>query len=147
MDACVQKPLSEAQLRRLTDDLFQSDPPSEIAPVDDAPLLDPEAIRASYPMSHQAMVNVVGLFRESCTERVRQMVEALDHANPRSLAKAAHALRGSLGMFASSSTIKLAASLEERGKQDNLADARELLERLEAAILALQPMLDQLLRS
>ena len=144
MDGCLKKPMAEADLRRLVAETSRGDCPV-IGPSATPWGLDPRSIRASYPMSDEAMANVIGLFRESCVERTRQMAEALDRGNATLLATAAHALRGSLAMFAASNTLELVASLEQLGKDGKLVGARVILGRFEMAIKALQPTLDHLL--
>ena len=106
--------------------------------------LDPESIRAAFPMAPSALSLVVRLFRESCVERLGRMEEDLKSADLVGVAQGAHALRGSLGMFASASTLRILVDLENEARQGDLDSARQLLPRLVEAIANLKPTLDQL---
>jgi HPt (histidine-containing phosphotransfer) domain-containing protein len=86
----------------------------------------------------------VVLFRESCTDRLTQIEQALGTHSASEIASHAHALKGSLGMFASRKSIDVIEKLENEALVGNYESVRRLLETLRHAIDCLEPTLDRL---
>ena len=70
---------------------------------------------------------------------------ALEGRKAEDVAKAAHALKGLVGNFFAGDALKVAAELEEAGRQGDLRRAEELCERLGAEIARLEQSLARLL--
>jgi HPt (histidine-containing phosphotransfer) domain-containing protein len=106
--------------------------------------LDPDEIRSSYPMTTATMSLVVKLFQESSVDRLDRIRQALATGDRDEVLRNAHALKGSLGMFASARTLEIVSELELKVKQGQLNQVTSLFMTLEFAIASLQPTLDQL---
>jgi HPt (histidine-containing phosphotransfer) domain-containing protein len=106
--------------------------------------LAPEEILADFPMTSEAMSLVVRLFRESAVENLSKIRQALEVHDDSKFFTSTHALKGSLGMFASRLTLELLSEVETKVKEGGLESARELFENLAQAIESLEPTLKRL---
>ena len=76
------------------------------------------------------LAELVELFVEDASARLESLREALNVGDADSIAKTAHALKGSAGNLGASRMTRVAAQLETLGRSGNLESAEDLLEQL-----------------
>jgi HPt (histidine-containing phosphotransfer) domain-containing protein len=88
---------------------------------------------------------VAGTFLESTPPLLIEMREALAAANPASVSRIAHRLRGSLANFGADDAVQAASRLEKMGAEGDLAGADDACETLMEGYDALRTGLERLL--
>jgi signal transduction histidine kinase/CheY-like chemotaxis protein len=88
---------------------------------------------------------VAGTFLESTPPLLVEMREALAAANPASVSRIAHRLRGSLANFGADDAVQAASRLEKMGAEGDLAGADDACETLMEGYDALRTGLERLL--
>lgn len=78
------------------------------------------------------LAELVEVFVEDASARLKTLREALNQADADGVAKIAHTLKGSAGNLGASRMAHLAAQLEERGRSGNLDGAEDLLGELDS---------------
>jgi HPt (histidine-containing phosphotransfer) domain-containing protein len=91
------------------------------------PTLDFERVEEATGGDYEFMKELVDLFLEDATERLRELEAALATNDAEQLGKCAHKLKGSSANVGADHMSHLAKSLEERAKQSNLDQADELV--------------------
>jgi len=71
------------------------------------------------------------LFLEDAPGVLSRIKRALSRRDARELTAAAHALKGSVGMFSTKSAFEAARALEDMGKRGNLSGGKKAYEALE----------------
>ena len=84
---------------------------------------------------------IIQMFLEDCPVRVGEIRAAVIAGNGPALVSSAHALKGSAAYLSASIVRGCAADLERMGRDNNLAEAPAMLERLEAAVADLVAVL------
>ena len=90
---------------------------------------------------------LAGLFRQECPRMMRQLRQAVESEDNAKLEHSAHKLRGALANFFSMGDIEPVRRLEEMGRDNQLANAREALDRLESEIGELNQAIEDTLLS
>lgn len=94
--------------------------------------------------SDAALGRVVAVFLEDVPNVLAEIRNAVVGREGKDLRRAAHRLKGSLGLFAADCARDLAIGLEEIGRNEDWEDAESTLHRLEAEMSVLQKDLRQL---
>lgn len=81
---------------------------------------------------------VIRTFLRDLPKRLTAIDKAIEQKRADTLASAAHALKGSVGMFGAEQARQLCARLQERGRSNTLADAGELFAQLNEQIAELE---------
>lgn len=152
MDAYVTKPIRSKELARVIYEVTerpQSAASAELS-ASAASLEDASASHcchnwdqalAALHGDRQLLGELVGIFREECPKLRREIAAAFEAADAKTLQRAAHTLKGSLGHLAAAEAYQLAEQIEQFGKQGNLSAARSPWIELQAELDQLAPIL------
>jgi HPt (histidine-containing phosphotransfer) domain-containing protein len=125
-------------------------PLPELPQLDAAPkaerLLDSKEILARFGEDPALVVEVLGLFMETCPAMLEEIHEAIRGRNGSTLEVAAHSFRGAAGNFCIGNSVDLASRLESLGKGGKLADTPALGEALGQEMLQVTPLLQSFLK-
>jgi CheY-like chemotaxis protein len=146
MDAYVSKPLRagdlfetiEAIASGLDDEEARAPAPAGGAEAD---VLDTATIVANFGGSHRVVREVIDVFLADSGPRLAAIRQAAADNDAAGLANAAHALKGSVGLFSRGRTFEAARHIETTARAGDLPDALEAVGRLEAAVPELQARL------
>jgi CheY-like chemotaxis protein len=92
----------------------------------------------------ELLAEMAELFLQDYAEYLSQIRAALAGSDNKSLALAAHTLKGSAGNFSAAPTCEAAAALEHAGRSGDLSQTTAAVGRLETALQHLAPALEQL---
>jgi CheY-like chemotaxis protein len=84
---------------------------------------------------------IVGVFWEESTALMREMATAITAGDGGRLRRAAHSLKGAVGIFGAEAPTLAAERLEALGTRGDMASAKEAYAALEQALAALRPIL------
>jgi len=94
--------------------------------------------------SRELLLDVLGIFFEECPTLMGQMGEALAARDAKTLHRAAHSLKGCVGMLGAEPAQAAALRMEMIGQSGTLDDSEEAWEDLREQIARLMPALRQL---
>jgi two-component system sensor histidine kinase/response regulator len=100
-----------------------------------------EKLLARFDGNRKLLGSLIGTFQHDCPKMMAKIRGALSARDPRALAEAAHALKGSVGNFGSSSAFETAREIEKTGREGKLDGAWELYATLEDDLARLLPAL------
>jgi HPt (histidine-containing phosphotransfer) domain-containing protein len=117
-------------------------------PGDDAAraVFDPAAFEQQTGGDADLHAEIIQMFLEDCPMRVEEIRAAVVGGNAAALVSSAHALKGSAAYLSASIVRGRAGDLERLGREGNLADAKAMLEQLDAAVAALLAALHKITR-
>jgi PAS domain S-box-containing protein len=110
---------------------------------DGSPAFDVEAALAAVGGDRGLLKEIVALFRAGAPGWLGELADALAAGDAARLRRIAHTLKNSAGYFGAGSTYALALELEERGRNNDLAGAESIRERLVAEVHRLDPALQR----
>jgi CheY-like chemotaxis protein len=144
MDAYVSKPLRAADLfdtLERTSVSLAGDAGAALPPVSPAATtrdaFDAETLIANFGGSRQLVAEVIDVFltdSDAMTAAIRHAIESRDHGVAGS---AAHALKGSIGLFSRGRSFELARQIELSARAGDLSHANEEVAELEGAVASL----------
>ena len=108
-----------------------------------SPAFDVVAALAAVGGDCGLLKEIVALFRADAPGWLGELADALAAGDTARLRRIAHTLKNSAGYFGAGSTYALALELEERGRNNDLAGAESIRERLVAEVARLDPALEQ----
>lgn len=108
---------------------------------------DPAAALARVCGDLEFLQELAGLFHVHQAGRLAEIVAALDAGDAAGVRRAAHALKGGVGLLASGRPLELAQQLEAQGASGNLRLARADWQELSDALQQMQAEIDQFLSS
>ena len=111
----------------------------EKAAIDGA--MDADRLLARFDGNRKLLGSLIGTFQHDCPKMMTKIRGALSARDPRLLAEAAHALKGSVGNFGPSSAFETAREIEKTGREGKLDGAWELCATLEDDLSRLLPTL------
>lgn len=88
--------------------------------------------------SPELLIELIELFLELGPGMFREVKESVEQGSPDGLQKSAHTLKGSVGNFAADDAFEVSLQLETMGRNNDMANAKEVL-------VLLQNKLDRLL--
>lgn len=144
MDGYVSKPISAQELFETIEGLFQkkdTDTISECRPALRNQILDKTEILERVGGDERLLKEIVALFFEDYPRLVSDIRTAIREGDAQALEKGAHALKGSIGNFASESASQAAGRLETIGRDQDMAQAPVAMIDLENKISQLQQQL------
>jgi signal transduction histidine kinase/DNA-binding response OmpR family regulator len=138
MDGYVAKPFVEDALyyelqRVLRPKGWSSMPP--VAP--QAPAFDPSLAMANMGGSEELLRRMMRLFIEDATSHLDAIRQAATDRDGSRLRRAAHALKGASANFAAQAVVQSASELEQAGTRGQVDEVNELIEDLDANLIAL----------
>ena len=140
MDEYLAKPIKAEELIDLIDRLnvapvtaLEEDVTAVDGPVDgaiDADLFNLDKVLNQLGGDQDLLTELIAVFLDDMPAQMRAIETALGEQNADGLRRAAHSLKGAVSNFASESTRREAASLEELGRAGALEGAADIFERL-----------------
>ena len=103
--------------------------------------IDAEKLLARFDGNRKLLGSLIGTFQHDCPKMMAKIRGGLSARDPRALAEAAHALKGSVGNFGPSSAFEIAREIEKTGREGKLDGAWELYATLEDDLARLLPAL------
>ena len=103
--------------------------------------IDAEKLLARFDGNRKLLGSLIGTFQHDCPKMMAKIRGGLSARDPRALAEAAHALKGSVGNFGPSSAFETAREIEKTGREGKLDGAWELYATLEDDLARLLPAL------
>ncbi len=103
--------------------------------------IDAEKLLARFDGNRKLLGSLIGTFRHDCPKMMAKIRGGLSARDPRALAEAAHALKGSVGNFGPSSACETAREIEKTGREGKLDGDWELYATLEDELARLLPAL------
>jgi PAS domain S-box-containing protein len=150
MDAYVAKPLQARELFEVVEGVAAAGAPVPTAGTAAEPptgkSFDLATALERTAGDAELLRQLAGVFCGDCPRLLAAVGTALEQGDARKLGEAAHALKGSVGVFGPSAALDAALALEVRGRQGDLAGCDALHERLRQAMAGLLPALEELAR-
>ena len=149
MDSYVTKPI----LARKLYEAIESLAPAAARPPADAPAaavpeadwaLDADQILERVDGDVALLQELVTMFLEDCPRMMAEIEDAVGRADAGAVSRAAHALKGSIGNFASGGPFEAARQLEELGREGTVAGLNDAWVALRDAVARFQPALVEL---
>jgi len=149
MDAYLSKPMRIGELEEVIDQLISPSravlvPASVTSPGD---VVDQAALLAGVDGDRRLLRHLVRLFLADYPQRLAEIKQAIRRGDARGLAKTAHTLKGSIGIFAARNAIAAAQNLESVGRDGKLGNASPACAALEAELALLGEELRKLTTS
>jgi len=144
MDAYVAKPIDPAALFATMDHFCSGAPGVQppASPQESGDLtFDEQGFFARVDGDAEFVTEVLRMFLQDCPERMAEIEEALRQDDAEKLTRAAHTLKGELGMLCARAAAEIAARIEAHGKEQQIAQARVELAALKDEIGRLTPRL------
>lgn len=111
------------------------------------PILDFDRVEEATGGDHEFMRELVDLFLEDATDRIRELEAAVSAKDTEQLGKCAHKLKGSSANVGADHMSQLAKTLEDTARRAELEGARELIERLHQQLNEVGPRFERYLAS
>jgi HPt (histidine-containing phosphotransfer) domain-containing protein len=108
-------------------------------------VLDREALLEQFGGDSKILTQVTEMFLTQYRGQLAAIGESLAAPDPAALARSAHKLKGSVGIFGSDGAVQAAAALERQGAAGRLEDAQATYDRLTRELERLREALQQLL--
>ena len=149
MDAYIAKPIRATDLYDTLETtvagvyLFQGNGGE---PAEEGDLLDRTEILERIGGSSEALKEIVELFAVESERLMRMMRESIKNGDSSGLQRAAHTLKGSVGIFGAERVASAALRIEKAGEDKNLADAENVRVELARELERLMPMLNRLVK-
>jgi CheY-like chemotaxis protein len=146
VDDYLTKPVSPADLLAAIDRLvpaYGASRSAQMTPGERIGLVDPVAVLTACGGDAEAFDAICATFEAYLPVRVTEMSDALRVQDAPRLREAAHKLSGLLAAF-STTAADVALDLEEHAAQGQLPEARQLVERLEALVRELLPLVGRM---
>jgi len=147
MDDYISKPIQPRELWEKIDQLVQ---PTDRASKEEtaankeetaASILDRDAIRERLGGDTKLLRELIDMFFADCPHLWQNVRDALAQGDAPRLSRAAHTLKGAVGVFGAKAAHEAAERLEQLASKGNLAQAAEAAAQLEAELERLKPML------
>jgi CheY-like chemotaxis protein/HPt (histidine-containing phosphotransfer) domain-containing protein len=148
MDGYVAKPVRPKELLRTIDELVDGrhrEPAGEDLPQDPM-VLDRDAVLQNAGGDRELIREMVRIFRDETPAMLSDLRDCLGRGDARGLERAAHRLKGSLGVVGGVGATRVALSLEMMGREGCLDGAEAAFLDLEREVGRLRPSLDRLVQ-
>jgi two-component system, sensor histidine kinase and response regulator len=148
MDGYVSKPIQPRELSEMIDKLVASSGSFEKNETPaNPPVLDRDEIQARVGGDTKLLGELIDLFFADCPRMWQSICDALSLGDAIKLSRAAHTLKGSIGVFGAHTAREAAERVEQLAREGDLAQAAEAIAQLEAELERLKPILRELERS
>ena len=150
MDAFVSKPLRPAELFTVLDQVAPTSPRSQPEPHDASAAperqVDVDTLLAGLGGNNALLTEVVNVFLADLPGMLERVRDASEAGNAGAVAPAAHAIKGSLGLFTQGEAFLSARRLEQLARDGNLAAVNTARADLEQSVAALAAELRELVK-
>jgi PAS domain S-box-containing protein len=144
MDSYVSKPIRIKELQELIGELTQSPQVPEPTPSSEADVIDEAALLAGIDGNRRILREIVRVFLADYPQRLAEIKQAIQNGDAGGMARAAHALKGSVGNFAAQKAVAATQSVEDVGKSGNFSSAEQAFLTLESELKLLAARLRKL---
>jgi HPt (histidine-containing phosphotransfer) domain-containing protein len=141
MDDYLTKPIrAEALITHVERIAMRTDDASPTRPQSPAFSLEEALERVDH--DQELLAEIAGLFLAAAPEMLETIATSVVAGDAAALGRAAHRLKGSILTFGAAEAADLALSLEQAGRENDLAGARATLPRLTEAVARLRTALE-----
>jgi CheY-like chemotaxis protein len=148
MDGYVSKPIQPRELWETIDKLVESDNrPAQLEPAAPVAFLNLDAVRERVGGDTMLLHELIDVFFADWPQMWQNVRNALQQGDAPKLNRAAHTLKGSVGVFGAQDAYTAAERLEQLARKGELAQAAEAVAQLEVELERLKPALHELKRS
>ncbi len=153
MDDYISKPLRADQLFATIDRVVATGSGQEAPSPADAPsvptgdAVDGKALLGSFGLNRKVLAEVIAVFVDDAPAMIGALEDAVARRDAAAIASAAHALKGSVGLFTKGPAFEEARRLEQRGNAGDLADVERDCAVLKEALAGLTSELEALRRT
>jgi len=153
MDDYICKPIRAEHLQQTISELHaqHKPPPAEASAPDEPPeagrqpeVIDRAELLRRLGGGERVLEKVTRVFLASYPEVLSEMRPAIDEGDGEGLARLAHKLKGSVGIFSEGGAWNAAINLEQAGRNGDFEDARATYERLVKELAALKHAVEAL---
>jgi PAS domain S-box-containing protein len=146
MDGYIPKPLDPKLFTQIVETGASPSSPTSAgrsAESQDKPdrAVDAEKLLSRFDGNRKLLRSLIKTFQHDCPKMMARIRSGLSARDPRALAEAAHALKGSVGNFGQSSAFETARDIEKTGREGKLDGAWEIYATLEDDLARLLPAL------
>ena len=145
MDAYVSKPLRPDELFSAIDAVTRPPGPSRRRTPTAGDTVDRDALLAGFGGRTDLLKHVVEVFLEDAPSILARLKEAMQTNNAVEVTAAAHALKGSVGLFSQGNAYECARRLEQSGRGGDLTGGETVREELAASVSRLMTELRALI--
>jgi signal transduction histidine kinase/CheY-like chemotaxis protein len=139
MDGYVSKPLKRDDLDAVLMQVLGNR--SVLIPPPDEPPIDLASALSAVDGDRTLLREVIEVFRQDYPARVEELRGAIAHGAAQPMARAAHSLKGALGIFGHTVAYDLAYELETLGRAGHLVGAPAVLQMLEQELVRISAVL------
>jgi HPt (histidine-containing phosphotransfer) domain-containing protein len=111
---------------------------SDAGAIGNGPVIDAGALLEGVGGNRRLLQKLSRLFLADLPKLVERIKTAFDSRDGEELAKAAHALKGSIGNFGAAKAVEAASEIERLGRAGELASAQEAWVTLESELSAVR---------
>jgi len=149
MDAYVSKPLRPADLLTTVDGLFADAPEPPTDARRDAVTLSPEetTLLENFGHNRTLLAEVIAVFLAEAPERIDALRMAAEQRHAPTVTSAAHALKGSVGLFSTGAAYEAARTLEAAARDGDLTDVENRSAHLAREVSKVMVNLEKLLET
>jgi CheY-like chemotaxis protein len=148
MDGYVAKPIRSLELEKaISEVVAKAQPLTEDNMLGDGSVLDSRALLEGVGGNRRLLLELAELFLADLPRLVARIKTALGSSNAEELARAAHALKGSVGNFGASKAMGSADKIEMFGKSGDFSSAAKALATLESELAQVTRELQELATS
>ncbi len=144
MDGYVAKPVASRELFAVIEGLVPTSPASEekvtMSPEETA-LIDEEAALSRVEGDRELLAEIIRDFLNGLPDATAAIRDALSHSDAAAAERAAHSLKGSLGVLGAARAAEAAMRLESLARQGDLKGLGKAWEELEGELERLEPAL------
>jgi len=145
MDGYVAKPIRSTELENaIAEVLEKSLPAFGENKADNGSIIDLEALLEGVGGNRRLLDKLAKLFLADLPKLAARIQTALASRDGEELAKAAHALKGSVGNFGAAQAVEAASEIERHGRSGVLSAAQEAWVRLESDLVVVRNELERL---
>jgi CheY-like chemotaxis protein len=144
MDAYITKPLKADELAEVVEATAGSKGPSELPTGKPVPVLDCAEALSRLNGDGELLADLARLFLDDSPNQMTAIRNSIEQGDVSGLARASHALKGSIGNFGARRAFEAASELEKTARKGDLANCRLLCSALEHEMRALEPGLARL---
>jgi two-component system sensor histidine kinase/response regulator len=137
MDGYVSKPLRSEELFSAIDAVVSERPASAQRPAEAGDKLDREVLLAGFGGRADLLNQVVSVFLEDAPAMMARLKDALRTGSAVEAAAAAHALKGSVGLFSQGEAYEDARRIEQLGRTGDLTGAEAACAELDSSVTRL----------
>ncbi|HEV2350210.1 MAG TPA: response regulator [Terriglobia bacterium] len=143
MDGYISKPIQVAEFFREIERLvpWHTENGGEAPPKAESDLIDKEGLLAHLEGDSELLCDLTGLFLQECPQLMARIQAAVAQSDGNALERAAHQLKGAIGIFKNEAVGDAAERLETLGRENNLVQAAHEFQVLEEQIALLLPEL------